>query len=243
MSISTPRGVGAGESSGPPVGEGRHERPRERLRRLGPRALSLTELVMLVLGSGGPGRPVEALARAVLEPAGGTGADAARLSALTAERLLTVPGMGPAGAARLVAALELGRRVASRKGGLAAPRIRGPEDVHGRMAPHLRDLEHEEFHALLLNSQHAVIRDVLVTRGILDASLIHPREVFRPAIESGAAALILVHNHPSGDPTPSAEDVAVTRQLEAAGRALGIPVLDHVIIGDGRWRAVRGSAP
>jgi len=111
------------------------------------------------------------------------------------------------------------------------------------MAPHLRDLEHEEFHALLLNSQHAVIREVLVTRGILDASLIHPREVFRPAIESGAAALILVHNHPSGDPTPSAEDVAVTRQLEAAGRALGIPVLDHVIIGDGRWRAVRGGSP
>jgi DNA repair protein RadC len=109
------------------------------------------------------------------------------------------------------------------------------------MAPQLRDLVQEEFHALLLNSQHAVIREVLVTRGILDASLIHPREVFRPAVEAGAAALILVHNHPSGDPTPSPEDLAVTRQLEAAGRTMGIPVLDHVIVGDGRWRAVRAG--
>ena len=219
-----------------------HERPRERLQRLGPRALSLMELVALVLGSGGPGLPVDSLARAVVlsthlrDEVGGTG-----LARLTLERLLEIPGMGPASASRLVAALELGRRVAAREGGNGAPRIRGPEDVYRRMAPHLQDLEQEEFHALLLNTQHGVIREVLVTRGILDASLIHPREVFRPAIEAAAAALILVHNHPSGDPTPSAEDVSVTRQLEAAGRTLGIPVLDHVIVGSGRWRSVRGE--
>ncbi len=106
------------------------------------------------------------------------------------------------------------------------------------MAPQLRDLPQEEFHALLLNTQHAVIREVLVTRGILDASLIHPREVFRPAVLAGAAAVILVHNHPSGDPTPSAEDRAVTRQLVEAGRAVGIPVLDHVVIGGARWTAL-----
>jgi len=218
------------------------ERPRERLQRLGPRALSLTELVALVLGSGGPGLPVESLARSVVVSVHGGGAEeGAGLPRLTLERLLGVPGMGPASASRLVAALELGRRVAARQGRSGAPRIRGPEDVYRRMAPHLQDLEQEEFHALLLNTQHAVIREVLVTRGILDASLIHPREVFRPAIEAGAAALILVHNHPSGDPTPSAEDVAVTRQLEAAGRTLGIPVLDHVIVGSGGWRAVRGE--
>jgi DNA repair protein RadC len=103
------------------------------------------------------------------------------------------------------------------------------------MGPLLRDLSQEEFHALLLNTQHTVIREVLVTRGILDASLIHPREVFRPAVLAGAAAVILVHNHPSGDPTPSAEDRAVTRQLVEAGRVVGIPVLDHVVVAGLRW--------
>jgi DNA repair protein RadC len=99
----------------------------------------------------------------------------------------------------------------------------------------LRDLRQEEFHALLLNTQHRVIRDVLVTRGILDASLIHPREVFRSAIVESAAGIILVHNHPSGDPTPSREDQAVTRQLGEAGKAIGIPVLDHVVVGGNRF--------
>lgn len=220
------------------------ERPRERLQRLGPRALSLTELVALVLGSGGPGLPVEAVARGVVEAAAGQGTPGEDgLPRISFRRLVSLPGMGPASASRLLAALELGRRTAAHRGGAVAPRIRGPEDVFRRMAPQLRDLDQEEFHTLLLNTQHAVIREVLVTRGILDASLIHPREVFRPAIEAGAAALILVHNHPSGDPTPSAEDVAVTRQLEAAGRTLGIPVLDHVIVGNGHWRAVRAGTP
>jgi DNA repair protein RadC len=123
------------------------------------------------------------------------------------------------------------------QGALEERSIRGPVDVWRRMGPVLRDLEQEEFHILLLNSQHHLIREVLVTRGILDASLIHPREVFRPAVSEGAAAVILVHNHPSGDPSPSAEDRAVTRQMVDAGRILGIPVLDHVIVGDGRWTA------
>jgi DNA repair protein RadC len=105
----------------------------------------------------------------------------------------------------------------------------------------MRDLPQEEFHALLLNTRHQVVREVTVTRGILDASLIHPREVFRAAVVEGAAGVVIVHNHPSGDPTPSAEDRAVTRQLGEAGRALGIPVLDHVIIGDGAWRSLAGE--
>lgn len=136
--------------------------------------------------------------------------------------------------ARIQGALELGRRVASEPSDLNG-RIRGPRDVFERMGPLLRDLRQEEFHALLLNTQHRVIRDVLVTRGILDASLIHPREVFRGAIVESAAGVILVHNHPSGDPTPSAEDRLVTRQLSAAGKAIGIPVLDHVIVGEGGY--------
>ena len=216
------------------------ERPRERLRRLGPRALSLSELVSLVLGSGGPGLPVERLSHDVVRAT--AGGDRSRLPRLGVEELLAIPGVGPASACRLVAALELGRRMASLQGDAQAPRIRGPEDVHRRMAPQLRDLQHEEFHALLLNAQHSVIQEVLVTRGILDASLIHPREVFRAAVVGGAAAVILVHNHPSGDPTPSAEDRAVTRQLVEAGRVVGIPVLDHVVIGGGRWSALGGGS-
>jgi DNA repair protein RadC len=103
------------------------------------------------------------------------------------------------------------------------------------MGPRLRDVRQEEFHALLLNTRHRVLREVLVTRGTLDSALIHPREVFRHAVAEGAAAVILVHNHPSGDPTPSAEDRAVTRQLAEAGRAVGIPVLDHVVVGRGAF--------
>ncbi len=107
--------------------------------------------------------------------------------------------------------------------------------MYERCAPSMRDLLQEEFRVLLLNTQHAVTREVVVTQGILDASVVHPREVFKAAIVESAAAVILVHNHPSGDPTPSPEDREVTRQLVAAGRILGDPVLDHVIIGDARY--------
>jgi DNA repair protein RadC len=107
--------------------------------------------------------------------------------------------------------------------------------VYERCAPSLRDLSQEEFRILLLNTQHAVLRELLVTRGILDASVVHAREVFRPAIVESAAAIILVHNHPSGDPVPSPEDREITRQLAEAGRLLGIPVVDHVVVGDGRY--------
>jgi DNA repair protein RadC len=127
--------------------------------------------------------------------------------------------------------MELGRRAATESRRGDEP-IRGPGDVYARVGPLLRDLSQEEFHALLLNTQHRVIRTVLVTRGILDAALIHPREVFRPAVVEGAAGIILVHNHPSGDPSPSREDRLVTEQMVSAGQAVGIPVLDHVIVGE-----------
>lgn len=239
------------------------ERPRERLRRLGPRALSLTELLAVLVGSGGRSGHAGAVALRILEGAGGrsgprmpgAGPDRApdpggsvaegtlrALARMSPQALQSLPGVGPAVACRVVAALELGRRAAAEPG-VEGERIRGPADVHRRLGPALRDLEQEEFHALLLNTQHRVVREVLVTRGILDASLIHPREVFRVAVAEGAAAVILAHNHPSGDPTPSAEDRAVTRQMVQAGRALGIPVLDHVVIGDGRWRALSQEGP
>jgi len=200
--------------------------------RLGANALSNHELVTVLIGSGARGRPARLIAERLLARYGGDLCRMARTSA--AQVAAHTPGVGAATATRLVAALELGRRAA------AAPEsalfhIRGPEDVFKLLGPHLRDLPHEEFHALLLSAQHAVIRDMQITRGILDASLIHPRELFREAIAESAGAVILVHNHPSGDPTPSAEDRAVTKQLAEAGRTLGIPVVDHVIVGVGRF--------
>jgi DNA repair protein RadC len=180
----------------------------------------------ILIGSGGAGESALDVAHRVLSAQ----PSLRRLASLPGGALEREPGIGKATAARIQAALELGRRAAAEPSE-ADGRIRGPGDVFARMGPLLRDLQQEEFHALLLNTQHRVLRDVLVTRGILDASVIHPREVFRAAIVEGAAGVILVHNHPSGDPTPSREDRAVTRQLRAAGRAIGIPVLDHVVLG------------
>ena len=210
------------------------DRPRERLRSVGASNLSVAELLALVVGSGSGGSPASAVAERVLALADGS---LPRLATFDVSHLERVSGVGTAKAARLLAALELGRRAAATHVE-AGEHIRGPADVFARMGPRLRDRPQEEFHALMLNSRHRVIREILVTRGILDSALIHPREVFRPAVGEGAAAVILVHNHPSGDPTPSAEDRAVTRQLAAAGRAVGIPVLDHVVIGSGAYASL-----
>lgn len=207
------------------------ERPRERLLSLGGAALSTRELLAILVGSGGrSGSALDVADRLLVWGSGSL----RRLDALSGAGSGDLPGVGGATACRVAAALELGRR-AAREPLPDRVRIRGPEDVHALVAPRLRDLPQEEFHVLLLNTQHRVLRTVLVTRGVLDASLIHPREVFRPAIREAAAAVVLVHNHPSGDPAPSGEDRAVTRTLARAGQTLGIRVLDHVIIGDDRW--------
>lgn len=201
------------------------------MRAVGARALSHRELLALLIGAGSGGHSALRVADRILAATGGR---LRILSGMTGPDLETVGGVGQATSARILAALELGRR-AVEEHLPERPRIRGPSDVFALMAPRLRDLPHEEFHALLLNSQHRVLDDITVTRGILDASLIHPREVFRPAIVGKASAIVLVHNHPSGDPSPSAEDRAVTRQMVEAGRAIGIRVLDHVIVSDGGW--------
>lgn len=208
-----------------------HDRPRERLWRLGPGALTAPELVAILLGTGDGTADAIAVAHQLLAASDGSlRAVAARPPA----ELLRASGVGPAKAARLLAAFEIGTRLA-REGRPLAPRIGGPEDVMRLLGPRLRDLRVEEFHLLALDTRSRVLRDVLVTRGLLDASLVHPREVFRPAIAEAAAAIILVHNHPSGDPTPSAEDRAVTRQLVAAGQLLDLPVYDHVILAGDRF--------
>jgi DNA repair protein RadC len=209
----------------------RSERPRERLSDLGAQALSSAELLAILLGSGGAGRTAVQLGQAVLAGAGGS---LRRIAMQPVAVLTDVRGVGSARAATIHAALELGRRMAAEAREDGAP-VRSPRDVVVLFAPRLEDLPVEEFHVAVLDSQHRLERDIMVTRGILNSSLVHPREVFREAIAERAAAIILVHNHPSGDPTPSADDRVVTEQLVAAGRLLDIPVHDHIVIGRGRY--------
>lgn len=207
------------------------DRPRERLRALGGAALTTAELLAVVLGTGGGGQSVLECAQDVLTRCDGS---LGRLAATPPAALTRVAGVGAARALAVHAALELGRRMAGEARQAGVP-LRTPREVAAVFQPRLQDAPVEEFHVAVLDAQHRLERDVLVTRGLLDASLVHPREVFREAIAERAAAVILVHNHPSGDPTPSAEDRAVTAQLVAAGRLLDIPVHDHVIVGRGRY--------
>ena len=214
----------------PDIGEG----PRERLERLGPRALSDSELISLLLRTGGRGQGVDELARRILGEVGG-------LASVATEELASLQslvGLGPARSASLVAACEIGRRLATRRLEPGA-RIHGPADVHRHFFERLRDCPHEQFLALLVDGRHRVMSEVLVSQGTLTASLVHPREVFRTAIRRAAAALVLVHNHPSGDPTPSGEDRQVTERLREAGEVIGIRVLDHVIVAERGFHSFR----
>ncbi len=208
-----------------------HDRPRERLWRLGPGALSSRELLAILLGTGSGKHDALATADLLL---GAADSSLRRLAARPGAELLLTDGVGEAKAARLLAAFELAARLA-REARPATPRISEPADVARLVGDRLRDLPVEEFHLLALDTRSRVLRDVLITRGLLDSSLVHPREVFRAAIAEAAAGIILVHNHPSGDPTPSPEDRAVTRQLVAAGQLLDLPVFDHVIIAGDRF--------
>lgn len=205
----------------------RGDDPRGRLRDLGPRALSDAELVSLLLRTGARGADALSLPRALLARFGGL-----RGILRAAEReLCAEPGMGPAKTASLLAALEIGRRLATRRLRFG-DRIRGPSDVYRHFFERLRDRSHECFIALLLDGRHRVRGETLVSQGTLTSSLVHPREVFRRAVRESAAALVLVHNHPSGDPEPSGEDHEVTGRLARAGELLGIRVIDHVIVAE-----------
>jgi DNA repair protein RadC len=194
-----------------------------------PRNRSTAELLARVMGLRGSAGLLAA--RELLGRSGG------RLADLEHAGAPEVTGVGTAALERLAAALELGRRMATPPME-ERPRLRGPEDVVQFMAPQLRSLRHEEFHVIILNTRHRVLSTERVSQGILDASLVHPREVFAPALQARASAIILVHNHPSGDPEPSPEDRRVTRQMSEAGNVLGIRVLDHVILGDPGWSTV-----
>ncbi|HEY9723411.1 MAG TPA: DNA repair protein RadC [Oscillatoriaceae cyanobacterium] len=218
-------------------------RPRERMLASGPRALTESELVAILLGTGDGERSALGLAEQLLahfaEPEDATGLRG--LAATPPEELLAVPGVGPAKAARLLAALELGAR-RSALGSAEHPIVSSPQDAFRLLAPRFAGLDREHFVAILLDSKHQVLGLELVAIGSLNATIVHPRELFKSAIRKSAAALLLAHNHPSGDPTASREDLALTRQLMEGSAILGMKILDHLVVGDGRYESLRETS-
>ncbi|HSV74952.1 MAG TPA: DNA repair protein RadC [Chthonomonadales bacterium] len=210
----------------------REEAPRERLVRYGAQSLSTEELISMLLGTG-TAAGVSAATRLLAKFGGSSG-----LARAAMRDVAKVHGVGLHRAAQLMASIELGRRMTARVRSTPAV-VRGPEDVADLLLPSMQGSKQEQFTVLLLDTKHNVLKITPVSVGTLDASLVHPREVFREAIASSAAAIIVAHNHPSGDPTPSEEDRRVTERLMAAGQLIGIEVLDHVIVGDDRWVSMK----
>ncbi|MEZ4400692.1 MAG: DNA repair protein RadC [Kofleriaceae bacterium] len=203
------------------------ERPRERLWRRGCDQVSDAELLALVLGTGRPGRSATAVAHDILAEVGGMHG----LSRVGPEQLAEVAGVGPARAARLVAAIGLGVRAVDR--GRTQPAVlHCAEDVRRRVWPRLVGLAQEVFVVIGIDARNGVVVERDIARGHLTGVDVHPREVFRPLLRAGAAAGVCVHNHPSGDPTPSDQDLALTARLKELGELVGIPIIDHVVVAD-----------
>jgi len=213
-----------------------HDRPREKLARVGPAGLGDNELLAVVLGQGTPRASAIELANAVLAAVGGLHG----LARATVDDLRRVRGIGPARASQIVAAIEVGRRTLMRSR-LERVQILSSRDAAELLVPQFGSRPVEQFGVVLLDTKHRVLRTSLLSVGTLDASIVHPREVFREAASGGAAAIIVFHNHPSGDPRPSPEDVALTRRLIRAGEMMGIDVLDHVIIAENRFHSLRDA--
>ncbi|MQY55585.1 MAG: DNA repair protein RadC [Dehalococcoidia bacterium] len=210
------------------------ERPRERLKESGPASLSNSELLAIILRTGTAAENVLGLASRLLSRFGGlVGLARASLGELCAER-----GVGQAKAAQLKAALELGRRLSSTHPEERAV-VRTPQDVANLLMAEMSFLDQEQLKVVLLTSKNQVISIPEVYKGNVNTSLIRPSELFREAVRENCPAIIVVHNHPSGDPDPSPEDIAVTEQIVAAGRVLDIEVLDHMIIGGQRYVSLK----
>ncbi len=206
------------------------ERPRERLLAHGPGSMSDAQLLAIILRTGGNGKSAMDMAIELVTTFGGLG----QIEEASMTEICAVRGMGRAKAAQLKAALELGRRLA-RQPRRERPVFSAGSEVYAHFHPVMRNLKKEVFYCLMLDVKNRLIRELRVSEGTLTSALIHPREAFREAIRESAASVIFVHNHPSGDPSPSREDVGITEKLEGAGEAVGIRVLDHVIIGDGEF--------
>ncbi|MHB1456790.1 MAG: RadC family protein [Armatimonadota bacterium] len=205
------------------------ERPRERLVKYGAEALSNAELLAIILRVGTPEYSAIGLAEYMLGRFNGIRG----IASASVEELSEIKGLGTAKSAQIKAMVELGKRLAATALD-SRTAIRNPQDVVDCVMPFLRDEPQENFMAIFLNTKNEILKTRIITTGTLDSSLITPRELFREAMSMNSAAVIVAHNHPSGDPTPSREDIAITKRLCQAGEIVGIEVLDHLIIGDGR---------
>lgn len=212
------------------------QRPRERLLKEGAGALSEIELLAIMLRTGTAKSPALSLAAELL----GRFENLRTLADTSIEELSTVKGIGAVKAVQVKAALELGKRLAASVIS-PGPVIQSPEDAANILMEELRGLDREHFGVLLLNTKNVVLTYETITIGTLNSSPVHPRELFKSAIRRSAASVILVHNHPSGDPTPSREDINLTKRMAEAGKIIGIEVLDHIIIGDNKFISLKSQ--
>ncbi|MBD2870453.1 RadC family protein [Paenibacillus arenilitoris] len=210
------------------------ERPRERMMKYGADALSHAELLAILLRTGTQRQSAIHLAGSILKQCGSL----RNLMDMSVEELTAIRGIGPAKALQLRAGIELGRRMARSRIGDAVV-VRKPQDAADYVMEELRYLKKEHFVCLFLNTKNHIIARETLSIGTLNASLVHPREVFRAAIQRSSASIVCAHNHPSGDPAPSPEDIALTKRLAEAGELVGIEVLDHIVIGDGRFVSLK----
>jgi len=211
------------------------ERPRERLQKYGAESLSAQEIIALILGCGISGESVMVTAQRLISQFGSLGG----IAGASVEELSQIKGIGLAKASQIKAAFELANRMEVLTAASEKPVIKKPEDVAGLVTGRLKGKKREYFLAILLDTRSRLIKVAEISVGSLDASVVHPREVFKEAISASAASVIFVHNHPSGDPMPSGDDIKLTKRLAEAGEIVGIDVLDHVIIGDNKYLSLK----
>lgn len=220
------------------------DKPRERLFLKGASALSDAELIAILLGTGTANETVMELSQRMLSLSEERyGTSLGFLNGVTPLELDEVSGIGPAKVARLKAGVELGRRLYGPPASGKRTVVRSGRDVYEYIKADLEGLDREHFMVILLNARNQVIGKEVVSVGSLDASIVHPREVFRDSIRRNAKSIVLAHNHPSGDPTPSDEDIEVTGRLREAGTVLGISVVDHVVVGRSSYVSLRDTCP
>lgn len=212
------------------------DRPRERLYARGAGELSLQELLAIVIGEGTRGSNALVVALGLLGEFG----DLVVMGRAGVDEMRRVPGIGFARACRVVAAFELGKRFA-RESRTSGKSIKTPGDIARLFMDEMKHYDREHFKAAFLNTKNQVIKVVTVSIGSLNASIVHPREILKPAIAASAASIVLVHNHPTGDPSPSREDVEFTRRFARCGELIGIELLDHIVIGADRFQSLKES--
>jgi DNA repair protein RadC len=213
------------------------ERPRERLSKLGSEALSSQEILALILGRGIKGESVIVTAQKLLSKFG----NLKSLASASIEELTQIKGIGPAKAAQIKATFELSKRLENSSNETVKITVKSPEDVVKTARSLLKGKKKEHFLAICLDTRNHLIKTSTVSIGSLDCSIVHPREVFKDAISSSAASVIFIHNHPSGDPTPSEDDIKMTKRLIEAGEIIGIEVLDHIIICDSEHLSMKAK--